>query len=47
MYISQRFPPHLQHVAALLCESQKPEMLLVLTAFATNSSRVPVDTLSN
>jgi len=31
MYTSQTFPPHLQYVSTLPCESQSPKMLLTLT----------------
>jgi len=37
MYAPQRFSPHLQYVATLLCEIREfKRMLLILTASATN-----------
>ena len=44
MYTSQRFPPHLQHVATLPCESWKSKKCYWLWQHLTECWRIPVNT---
>jgi len=45
MYTSQRFPPHLQCVATLPCESQKSKNISNFDRTSTDCWHVPEDTL--
>ena len=44
MYSSQRFPPHLQYVATLLCQSRKSKNVNDFDSTSTDCWNVPVDT---
>jgi len=45
MYTVQRFPPHLQYVATLPCESRKSKNVTDFDSSSTDYWHVPEDTL--
>jgi len=45
MHTSQRFPPHLQYVVTLPCESRKSKNVTDFDSTSTDSLHVPEDTL--